>query len=241
MTRKKIDFAHPILPGFEEFFSTDSNQANMTPPAQKRSQAYLWVTWLAELLAGEKRCSFSVWKRTHYQLPKPPSSYDSSQHDEMVIQRAAQLQAEGFIVYVEYANAFKFKGKIFDICVAGRPDIVAIKDGWVVVEDIKTGRRKDSHKLQVLLYMLLLPFAPETQQYCNGQTPHGRLIYPDRTVEIPASSVDRPFKERLRQSIAAIASPTPPNPNPTSWECRYCKVPGAYCPSKLSVNGDFAA
>jgi hypothetical protein len=56
----------------------------------------------------------------------------------MVIQRASQLQAEGFTVYVEYANSLKVNGKIFDICVAGRPDIVAIKDNWVVVEDCKT-------------------------------------------------------------------------------------------------------
>ena len=57
----------------------------------------------------------------------------------------------------------KVHGQIFDICVAGRPDIVAEKNGWFVVEYIKTGREKLSHQMQALLYMLLFPLAPETK------------------------------------------------------------------------------
>jgi hypothetical protein len=151
----------------------------MTIPAKKRFKFYARVEQLSKLLAKEKLCNFSVWLPIQYQIEKPPSNYDPSEHDEMVIQRASQLQAEGFTVYVEYANSLKVNGKIFDICVAGRPDIVAIKDSWVVVEDCKTGKRRDSHRFQVLLYMLLLPLAPETKHHCQGHTPHGRLVYPD--------------------------------------------------------------
>jgi hypothetical protein len=204
----------------------------MTKPAKKRFKSYAWVTWLASLIAGEKMCNFSVWLPTQYQIEKPPSNYDSSEHDEMVIQRAAQLQAEGFTVYVEYANSLKVNGKIYDICVAGRPDIVAIKDSWVVVEDCKTGKHRDSHRFQVLLYMLLLPLAPETKDYCQGHTPHGRLVYPDEIVEIPAWNVDHPFKQLLRQTIATIGSATPPKATPSNWECHYCNIPDAYCSAK---------
>ncbi len=204
----------------------------MEKPAKKRFKPYAWVTWLASLLAGEKLCKYAVWLPTQYQFEKPPSNYDSSEHDEMVIQRASQLQAEGFTVYVEYANSLKVNGKIFDICVAGRPDIVAIKDSWVVVEDCKTGKRRDSHRFQVLLYMLLLPLAPETKHYCQGQIPHGRLVYPDGTVEIPAWAVDRQFKQLLRQTIATICSTTPPIATPSAWECCYCNIPDAYCSAR---------
>jgi CRISPR/Cas system-associated exonuclease Cas4 (RecB family) len=203
----------------------------MTIPAKKRFKFYARVEQLSKLLAKEKLCNFSVWLPTQYQFEKPPSKYDPSEHDEIVIQRASQLQAEGFTVYVEYANSLKVNGKIFDICVASRPDIVAIKDSWVVVEDCKTGKRRDSHRFQVLLYMLLLPLAPETKEYCQGQIPHGRLVYPDGTVEIPAWAVDRQFKQHLRQTIATICSTTPPNPTPSNWECRYCNIPATHCPS----------
>lgn len=199
---------------------------------KKRFKFYARVEQLSKLLAQEKQCNFSVWLPTQYQFEKAPSHYDSSEHDEMVIQRASQLQAEGFTVYVEYANSLKVNGKLFDICVAGRPDIVAIKDGWVVVEDCKTGKCRDSHRFQVLLYMLLLPLAPETKEYCQGQIPHGRLVYPDGTVEIPAWAVDHQFKQLLRQTIATICSTTPPNPTPSPWECRYCNIADAYCSAR---------
>jgi CRISPR/Cas system-associated exonuclease Cas4 (RecB family) len=198
---------------------------------KKRFKFYARVEQLSKILAKEKLCNFSVWLPTQYQIEKPPSNYDSSEHDEMVIQRASQLQAEGFTVYVEYANSLKVNGKIFDICVAGRPDIVAIKDTWVVVEDCKTGKRRDSHRFQVLLYMLLLPLAPETKNHCQGHTPHGRLVYPDEIVELPAWNVDRPFKQLLHQTIATICSATPPNPTPSNWECRYCNIPATHCPT----------
>jgi CRISPR/Cas system-associated exonuclease Cas4 (RecB family) len=211
-----------------------SERTQMEKPAKKRFKPYAWVTWLASLLAKEKLCKYAVWLPTQYQFEKPPSNYDPSEHDEMVIQRASQLQAEGFTVYVEYANSLKVNGKIYDICVAGRPDIVAIKDSWVVVEDCKTGKRRDSHRFQVLLYMLLLPLAPETKHHCKGHTPHGRVVYPDGTVEIPAWAVDRQFKQHLRQTIATICSTTPPNQTLSNWECRYCNIPATHCPSASS-------
>lgn len=208
---------------------------------KRRPKFYAWVTWLAPLLAGEKVCKYPAYLLTQYQFHKPPSSYDSSKHDEMVIQRALQLQSEGFTVYIEDANSLKVNGKIFDICVAGRPDIVAIKDDWVVVEDCKTGKRKSSHRMQVLLYMLLLPFAPETKHHCQGKIPHGRLVYPDGTVEIPAWAVNSQFKQLLHQTIAIICNPTPPSPSPSNWECRYCNIPAAYCPARMGGDADLSA
>lgn len=204
----------------------------MTKPSKKRFKAYARVELLSKLLGKEKLCNFSVWLPTQYQVEKPPSNYNPSEHDEMVIQRAAQLEAEGYTVYVENANSLKVNGRIFEICIAGRPDIVAIKDSWVVVEDCKTGKRRDAHRFQVLLYMLLLPLAPETKHHCQGQTPHGRLVYPDGTVEIPAWAVDGQFKQLLRQTIAMLCSATPPNPTPNNWECRYCNIAAAHCPVK---------
>jgi CRISPR/Cas system-associated exonuclease Cas4 (RecB family) len=213
----------------------------MVRPAQKRPKPYAWVTWLAKLMAGEKLCKYAVWLLTQYQFDKLPSSFDASEHDDMVIQRASKLQAEGFTVYVEEANSLKVNGQTFNICIAGKPDIVAIKDGWVVVEDCKTGKRRDSHRFQVLLYMLLLPLAPETKHRCQGQTPHGRLVYRDGVVEIPASAVDSQFKQLLRQTIATIISTTPPSQTSSTWECHYCNIPGTYCSARIDSGSDTAA
>jgi hypothetical protein len=205
----------------------------MTYSLKKRPQPSLWVTSTAALLTGEKKCTFAIRQQANYYLPPVASDYDFSKHDEQVLKRACQLKSEGFTVYVENDNSFSVQGKTYDIRVAGKPDIVAIKNDWVVVEDIKTGKRKDSHKMQVLLYMLLLPVAPETKHLCQGKIPHGRLIYNDDIVEIPHWQVDRPFKQHLREAIATLCDPKPVKAQPSQWECRYCKLSSEHCSLKV--------
>jgi CRISPR/Cas system-associated exonuclease Cas4 (RecB family) len=150
----------------------------------------------------------------------------------MVIQRSIALQEQGFRVNVENANSFKVKGKTYSICIAGRPDIVAIKDNWVVVEDCKSGREKASHLYQVLLYMLLLRHAPETKSLCQGQIPHGRLIYPNRVIDIPNQRIDRDFITHFHQVLSSLTCPIFPTPKPNPSECRYCRLPAKNCSFK---------
>ena len=68
---------------------------------QPRFKYYSWVTRLAEMLTDDKKCHYAQALMTQYQVEKKPSNYDSSEHDEMVLERARQLQAEGYKVYVE--------------------------------------------------------------------------------------------------------------------------------------------
>ncbi|MDY7003095.1 MAG: PD-(D/E)XK nuclease family protein [Cyanobacteriota bacterium] len=140
-----------------------------------------------------------------------------------------------FVLGVEQQNSFKVNGKTYDVCVSGRPDIITVKDEWVIVEDIKTGKRKNSHKMQVLLYMLLLPLAPETQDICHKQIPHGRLIYSDGIVDIPAWKIDDKFRQRLREAIATITSSKSLKPKPSPWECRYCSLSHKHCQAKMAI------
>ncbi len=214
---------------------------NMPTQAQKRQNLYATVTGLAQLLANEKDCPHALWKTTHHQFKKQPSTFDPSEHDEKLIERALQLHNEDFTVYVENQNSFKYQGHTFDICVAGRPDIIAIKDDWAVVEDIKTGKPKDSHQMQILLYMSMLPFAPDTQHLFKGHIPHGRLVYSDHILDIPKWSVNQQFRQRLQQLISMLCNSQPPNPKPSDWECRYCKVPSAYCSAKIGRGSDLSA
>lgn len=212
-----------------------------TKATQKRFKPYAWVTWIAKLMADSKKCQYPEWLRTQYQVPTLPSDYDSSEHDAMVINRAMTLEQRGFSVQVEAANAFRVSGQTYSICVAGRPDILAVKNDWTVVEDCKSGKPHLWHSYQVRLYMLLLPLASETKALCAGHIPHGRLIYPDEMIEIPAWSVDEAFKEKLRQTIAMLTRTHPPKQQPSAWECRYCSLTRSHCSAKqdflTEVNG----
>lgn len=199
--------------------------------AKKRSKPYIWVTWLASLMSEEKQCKYTAWSSAHYQFPKRPNDFDSSAHDEMVIQRAMQHQAQESAVYVEDDNSFIINGKTCDI--GGKPDIVVIENGQLIIEDCKSGKPKAAHRMQVLIYMLLFPLSPKGKLLCQGQPPAGRLVYPDGVEEIHPSKVDSQFKEFFRLTVAIISSTTPPPQAPRHWECRYCNVPAAYCPARI--------
>lgn len=202
----------------------------MTKPAKKRQKPYIWPTWVASLMGDDKLCKYTAWLCANYLFDKLPSDYDSSAHDEMVNQRAMEYKTQGFAVYVEDDNFFTIKGKTCDI--GGKPDIV-IENGQVTIEDCKSGKRKASHRFQVLIYMLLYPLSSTGKLLCQGRTPAGRLVYPDGVVEISPSEADEQFQEFFRQTVAIISNPNPPTPTPSLQECRYCNIPSAYCPARI--------
>lgn len=215
--------------------SARPKKTKMKVTPTERQKLYAWVTRIAKLMAGDSQCQYAAWFSTRYQYDKLPSGFNSekwqSKHDEFLIERAAELQAEGFTVYIEDANSFKVNGKISHICIAGKPDIVAIKDGQVIVEDCKTGQRKAAHRMQVLIYMLLLSVAPDS--HCRGLIPEGRLVYLDGVVDIPSPDVDRQFKELFRKTVALISNSQPARMAPSFWECRFCDIPAKYCPARI--------
>ena len=151
----------------------------------------------------------------------------------MVNQRAMRYKAQGLPIYVENDNSFTINGKTCDI--SGKPDIV-VEDGQPIIEDCKSGKRKASHRMQVLSYMLLYPLSPKGKRLCQGQVPAGRLVYPDGVVEISPSEVDQQFKEFFRQTVGIISSVTPPNQAPSRWECHYCNIPD--CPARVKPESD---
>lgn len=211
------------------------NEKKMKESAKKRQQPYTTVTRIAKLMSGDSQCEYAAWLSAHHQYEKLDSGFDSekwqSEHNQLIKERVAQLEVEGFTVYIEDANSFRINGKTCDICVAGKPDILAIKDDQVIVEDCKTGQRKASHRMQVLSYMLLLTVAPDSR--CKGLISEGRLVYPDRLVDIPSSDVDSQFKELFKKTVAMISNPQPARMAPSFWECRFCDISAAYCPARI--------
>ena len=244
------DIKQPLITGFQEALShsqasktilkplsdNSSNEIKIAQPAKKRSKPYIWVTWPSSLMGEDKQCEYTAWFSANYQFPKLLSDFDSSVHDEMVRQRAMQHKNQGFPVYVEDDNSFSINGKNCDV--GGKPDIVVIENGQIIIEDCKSGKRKAAHQMQVLIYMLLFPLSPKGKHLCQGQIPAGRLVYPDNLVEISPSKVNSEFKEFFRQTVALISSPTPPSQTSRLYECRFCNIPRAYCPARIDPEAD---
>ena len=80
-----------------------------------RENPYIWVTWLAKLLAGESSCEWSAWFRAHYQdWAKPPSDFNQAQwmldHTALVNQARESREKLGYTVFTENQNSFRLRG-----------------------------------------------------------------------------------------------------------------------------------
>ena len=150
----------------------------------------------------------------------------------MVSQRAEILRQRGYTVAIEQENSKKVVGKTFDICIAGRPDIIAHNDDEIIVEDCKSGQQRPSHYYQVLLYMLLMPHAETTKTKCKGRKLIGRLVYPDMVEDVPQTLIDQDFMDQFHNILKIVTSDEIPKPNANEFNCRFCSLAGNYCSIK---------
>ena len=198
-----------------------------------RDHRYIWTTWISRLLAGESHCEWASWFRAHYQdWLKPPSDFDQTQwmmnHTDLVSQARESRETLGYTVYTEGQNSFRLRGSTATL--AGKPDLIAVRNGDAVIINAKTGRPSPHHSVQVLIYMYAVPRAlPEY----HGMEFRGHLIYPESHVQIPVSGLDQPFVERLGALIRRLADETPARRVPSAQECRWCDITAADCPERV--------
>ena len=168
-----------------------------------RAQPYIWATWLAKLLAGQDHCEWAGWFRAHYQdWAKTPSDFDSAQwmldHTALLNRETESRESLDYTVYVENQNSFRLRGRYATL--AGKPDLIAVKNADAVVIDAKTGRPNPHHAVQVMIYQYAVPLA--LAQY-QGIQFRGQVAYPDSNVSIPASRTDSEFVRNLGALINA--------------------------------------
>ncbi len=215
----------------------DSKPGSIEGPAsaKKRSNPFIWVSWLSKLMAGEKQCEWACWFRSHYIWEKLPSDLDldkwTADHTQLLRTRRAALEAEGFTVYCEDQNSFTLKGKDA-IEVSGKPDIVAIRGKEAYVEDCKTGSPRHSDHFQVLVYMLSLP---HVEGPWKGLTLNGRIVYNNTVVDVPSAKIDANLRELFRKTVLAVGGPEPVPKIPSWGECRYCDISQADCPERIET------
>ena len=198
-----------------------------------RESPYIWTTWLAKFLAGENFCEWSAWFRAHYQdWTRQHSDFNQSEwmldHTTLVNRARESRERLGYEVFTENQNSFRLRGR--SATLAGKPDLIAVKNSDAVIIDAKTGKPSPSHAAQVMTYMYAVPKALE--QY-RGTEFRGHVIYPDGNVQIPASGLDEKFIQNLGGLIRRLASETPARRVPSGPECRFCDITGEDCPDRI--------
>ncbi len=200
----------------------------------RNGKPYIWVTWLAKVLAGETRCEWSTWFRAHTDpgsWQRVPRNGDMTEwlhrHSEL-LHRARGRFHDGHTVTLEDHNYFVLRGR--QATIAGKPDLVAIDGDRALVLDAKTGSPKRSHDEQVMLYMLALSAMPDYE----GVTFDGAVYYEDFVAEIPAARLDDTFTAQVRAEVDRIAGAVPPARAPSYSECSFCEITSEDCPERVN-------
>ena len=206
-----------------------------------RDTPYVYVSWVARYLAGERLCGYSQWVRAHYLLGKEdtvPSGFDRAkwiaEHAALVRGRAQVLRSQGWDVYCEEQNSFRVHGTQSNVTFGGKPDIVALSGDQAVIEDCKTGARRDSDLMQLRLYLYLLPRSNEGSFLRRYALLSGRVIYSEPPeVPVPHTSIDDRFKTLVRDAVSELAGEQPLPKMPVYAECKWCDVARSVCPQRV--------
>jgi hypothetical protein len=218
--------------------------------AEKRDGVFVWITWLARVMAGEQSCEWASWFKAHYEnYHKAPSDFDTAKWNIGHTRQLRQLRLErsklGERVFLEGENAIRLTLPS-GVVVAGKPDLITLPAGQPTVPsngqpttlcvgqptiyDVKTGRERCSDRIQVMLYMHL---APQALPAYAGTRPAGCIVYNDSKVDIPPEAVDPKFIGAFEFFLAVIAGLDPAWKVPSRNECRFCDIARTECPERI--------
>ncbi len=189
-----------------------------------RTSPYIWPTWLTKLLAGEEKCWYKSWFKStrNYVKREDPSRADfftewTKKHDAITNKRADRMRSDGWAVKVEEEGEFNLKGK--GATLAGKPDIVGIRDGRGLVIDAKAGKQRESDHWQVLIYKFALPLS----WFPKKMRLEGEVQYRDMAVGVRPLGDDE--VEAITNAIKRVSDlENPPPTVPTVFECGRCDV-----------------
>ena len=201
-----------------------------------RDKPYIWATWLSRLLSGDGSCAWASWFKAQHEgtsWTKAPSTFDQAQwtldHTALLSTERQRLEAGGASVQEEQQNRFVLHGLLATL--AGKPDLVSLQDGELVIHDVKSGQPHTHHAVQVMVYMWAFPLA--RREYADLPVT-GRIVYAGHTVDVPASAVDEAFVARVTDLINRLSDRVVPAPKAPSYaECRFCEITAANCPERI--------
>lgn len=204
----------------------------------KRDEPFVWVTWLSKLMAGDVKCQWAPWFKTHYTgYKRAPSDFQlaawTAEHTQLLDELSKKRSASNETIYTEDQNKFRVR-RSSGLVISGKPDLIAIDSAArCTVYDVKTGNPRQSDIIQVMLYMMFLPFGSSLYK---GKELSGCVVYKDgNSSDIPANTIDKAFEKNMTYFLDILELPDPPKRIPGSAECRYCDIANEDCQDRRGI------
>ena len=207
-------------------------------PALRDNGPYIHPSWLPRLLIGMDHCEHKIWFQSHHDgrsWTRVVSDFDSVtynlRHTDLMKRCDQEYEQRGYSVTLENQNEFRIS--LAGSTVSGRMDLVATRDQELVIIDAKAAKPSEAHAVQVMLYMLFLQLQGARTQ---GLTVTGEVYYgEDHTVAIAGGTAGQEFKEMVEGLIGQLTAKAPPRKVPSAADCRFCPIPGEYCPERVET------
>jgi len=191
-----------------------------------RSEPYVWVTWMAEVMSGDVDCQWRAWFRSHYRLRHEAEREGGdlaawrATHTRALSELTRTLASNGLPAQNEYA----FKQRLpwhREGIIAGKMDCLVDDEDTVTVYECKTGMRKSRDHLQVMLYMWALAQEPRFA----GKRMRGFLVYEDDQVEV------QPYGNFIDDltHFSGVLCGGDEAPRVPGYDCRFCPVSDDDC------------
>lgn len=196
--------------------------------ATPREQPFIWVTWLASVLAGPK-CGWAPWFRTNHELrvtqpDDPDAPMWRARHEEIVDRVDSGLVATGLTTERELPLKVTFED---GVSIFGKADLVAtdVDSRSIVIYEAKGGKwPQPSDQIQLLIYMWLMEATVEESEAWDIS---GWLVR--QQDNDPFESLPEGFDDSIMLGIEYLTSPNPPARVPGS-HCRFCSITRVDCP-----------
>lgn len=194
-----------------------------------RPKPYIWVTWLARVMAGEVACHWQYWYQAHHLVrDKQPSDFDhvawGIAHTRLLTDLRREVARPGVRMQTEFR--FSIHVPPTETTVAGKVDCLVDDGQNLVVYDCKTGQPRDAHRVQVMLYMHALG---SYERFADRRI-RGMVVYPDSRFEIPYLPPD--FRDQVEYFVAQLADRATPALKAPGEGCRYCALTLFDCPDR---------
>ena len=154
--------------------------------ATKRDGVFVWITWLAKVMAGEQNCEWASWFKAHHEnYDKAPSDFDTVKWNIEHTRQLRRLRLEhrklGERVFLQGENAIRLTLPDGQPTAPSDGQLTTLWIGQPTIYDVKTGRERCSDRIQVMLYMHL---APQALPAYAGTRPAGCIVYNGSKVDI---------------------------------------------------------